>query len=185
MITIKNITDPNRSKTYFLPIIYKEYDLDYFENIENTYIQFDFEFLETHQIDNNRLFGILYKDEDTVNYQKYMLDLMLHPYCTDKFNVKGGYTLFIFECKPEYYDDYDSFLCGSYSKFSDVSKKQILDFYNNNFKDKQIAMNIAHILYKNVFRKRELEKKLGIKLDDSTELASIMDKENETLKVSV
>jgi len=185
MKIINNIKDLNRSKTYLLPLIYNQYNLLFLDNICNTYIKFSNLFFEKYSIPTERrLMGILYENMNTVRYQEYFLKLEQHKNFIKMF-ILDDYILVILEIEENIFNEYDSFIRGKYSKFSPSSKRLILEFYSNNFRDRLLCMDIKDVLYQSLSKREKLEKELGIKLPPDTELASVTDIENETFKLEI
>ena len=83
--------------------------------------------------------------------------------------------MFVFDIEPSHAKDYNTFLEGAYSKLSNPYKRQILDFHG-------IGKNseIGQILYKAPERRKKLSAMLGVPLDSSSELLSIIDEDVET-----
>lgn len=76
--------------------------------------------------------------------------------------------LYVFEVPHKYKKDYQRFLKGKYSEFSERYKNRILEFHNMS-KDSVIG----HILYKDDARRLELEEIVGEPLPKDAELHSI------------
>ena len=83
--------------------------------------------------------------------------------------------MFVFDIEPKYAQDYNSFIKGDYSKLSNTYKRQILDFHGTGKHSE-----IGQILYKAPERRKKLSTMLGVPLNDSSELLSVINEENET-----
>ena len=89
--------------------------------------------------------------------------------------LEGRHKMYIFNPPTKYLKDYKEILKGKYSQISPEYKTKILDY--NNF---DITSAMGHILFQSKERKEKLEKDLGVELDDSAELFSILDMKLET-----
>jgi len=172
----------NRSKTYLLPLLDEIVGLDFVGHIQNTYLKFSPDL----NIQSHYPFGILYKYDTSIYYREgkrvsfpdWETSLKEHPLLEKVFDF-GVNTLYVFDFPKEYLTEYKLFKLGKYSKFSNAAKTVILEKTSLYYKHSSIAVDVAHVLYKNKERKRKLELELGIKLPDDCELASKFDSNEE------
>ena len=74
--------------------------------------------------------------------------------------------------------NYKLFKNGKYSKFSKTYKIDILDFH-----DLEMSSEIGQILFQDDKRKKVMEEKLGVILEDNSELLSIINKDEEIFNI--
>ena len=86
------------------------------------------------------------------------------------YDVSSDLVMFIFDVPKKHIKNYTKFINGKYSELTDNYKTQILKFHGMN-----IDGQIGQILFKSEKRKARLEHMLGVTLDDSAELFSIID----------
>jgi hypothetical protein len=173
----------NKSKTYLLPLLSEivGFNKKFFTHLNNVFmfddldiykecllIEHDFSFkapeftLYEHEFINNELFVDLIDIDHKV--------------------------LYIFRFPEEYKSEYNHFLNGRYSKFGEDAKELILNFfaevYHGNVKAVPFLVNLKQILFKDNKLKKQLEKDLGIYLDDTAELTDKVDISRETFPLS-
>ena len=85
-------------------------------------------------------------------------------------DISNDFVMFIFDVPIKHIDNYKKFINGEYSKFDETYKSKILKFHGMN-----IDTQVGQILYKSEKRKKRLEHMLGMDLDESAELFSIID----------
>ena len=83
--------------------------------------------------------------------------------------------MFVFDIPKKHKTNYKKFCSGKYSKLSKTYKIDILDFH-----DLEVDGEVGQILFQSPKRKQIMEEKLGVILDEDSELLSIMEKEKET-----
>ena len=89
--------------------------------------------------------------------------------------LQGNYKMYIFDPPSKYLEDYNKITEGKYSQINDAYKLKILD-YN----DLEIDSAMGNILFRSTQRRLNMEKELGIELDENAELFSILDMNLET-----
>lgn len=79
----------------------------------------------------NKMFICLYDREDSDQWKRFEANiLMTHPLLIESVIVSEDQVLYIFDFNtPEVSGDFDHFLNGKYSKFSNESKKLITDYF--------------------------------------------------------
>jgi len=71
----------------------------------------------------------LFKHEDTEKYLKFESDkLISHPYFVDADIVKGEHSIYVFDMQA-HSKDWDAFLTGRYSSFSEDLKDAVRKYY--------------------------------------------------------
>ena len=120
-----------------------------------------------------------YKDKIILVYEHTIKDfheaLLKFKNFVKYIKLEGRHKMYIFNPPTKYLKDYKEILKGKYSQISPEYKTKILDY--NNF---DITSAMGHILFQSKERKEKLEKDLGVELDDSAELFSILDMKLET-----
>ena len=87
-----------------------------------------------------------------------------------KYDPIPYYVLFVFNIPKNHKRNYKLFKNGKYSKLSKAYKISILDFH-----DLEISSEVGQILFQDPKRKKILEEKLDVILEDNSELLSIID----------
>jgi len=178
----------NKSKSYLLPLFVTDIFVNEYDCVPR-------------MVSNTYLFSNVYANADKCLYIEIDYDLLRSAVDVEKFigylrstgmllscfydNYQYPEYLYVcLEVPPEFERDYDMYLQGKYSKFSDNAKACILIFFKEYFSDYMERIHVMRqILYKSRQRRKTLEKVLGVELDDETELDSIYDKGEETLKL--
>ena len=86
--------------------------------------------------------------------------------------------MFIFDIPKKFKRNFKHFLNGAYSKFSALYKVDLMRFH-----DQSVDSELGQILYKDPSRREKMEDRLGVILEDDTELLSIVNIENEIFKI--
>ena len=96
--------------------------------------------------------------------------------------------LYIFKLPEEYLHEYRCLKDGKYSEYKDDAKEMILDFFTDVYKYNPNAVpfliKVRQILFKDDKLKKEIERNLGIELDNDAELTDHIALEDETFKLS-
>jgi hypothetical protein len=95
-----------------------------------------------------------------------------------KYDPNPYYVLFVFDVPKNHKRNYKLFKKGKYSKFSKTYKINILDFH-----DLEIDNEIGQILFQDPKRRKAMEDKLGVTLEDDSELLSIINKDEEFFNI--
>lgn len=172
--------DANKSWTYVLPMLGKSWKD--FRNIGNMLPKSMFvnAFIgdETIEDSYNNCIFLLYKfsgDPVYLDFEKSFL--MSHPNFVHCYEPDKYHTMYVFTIADEYIIEYDKFLKGKYSTFSDTYKKHILKFH-----DKEPNSLLEDILYKREKAFINSEKKLGLDIGTiprNQEASSLWIKEEE------
>jgi len=97
------------------------------------------------------------------------------PTYVDMSDIDKHHVLYKLSVPEAYLPDYKLIIEGKYSQISEITKKRILDFHSST-KERPLGK----ILYKTEARKKELEKQLGVELDDDAELHDLFYEKDET-----
>ena len=139
--------------------------------------------LESHMYIINTYIGDM--ERNTLKNKLYVLCNRHNPYIEKKYIVEdireldSGKIMYEIDFPEEFNDDFIKFLNGKYSEMSKRAK-DIICKYNAKYSNKEIQQtSIYSILYKTKARKKFLEDLLGVTLEDSAELCSIINLEEE------
>lgn len=151
----------NKSYYFLLPL----FRLRYYKNIINTYLG---DIREDEAFDD-KLY-ILSSEEDYYlsnndNYVKH-------------YNVPEG-IMYVLNVPDKFINEYNNFLLGKYSKFSNDTKKILCDHACRNSIKKNYETQMYSILYRTDKRKKEIEESLDVKLPEDAEYASIFNEKAE------
>lgn len=115
---------------------------------------------------NKILVELKYKDNTILN----------NIHLENNYETEDGTYIYVFNIPEKYNEDYQLFLKGKYSLFSEKYKKKILSFV---IKKPIQTSYVYKILYKTSDLKFELEESIGQELPDDAELCSIADWDKE------
>lgn len=173
---------PNKSKTYFLPLIAKELDLKYLDQIENT-------FLFVKGIEEEPIIAILYKYTDKIEQSLESNDGFVYyeeiiqesRYFLKRFEL-GDYSLFVFKVPNSLNYAYGCFKQGKYSWLLPTEKKAIIAFLTKHFSNEKKTINkIIGILNRSPVLRQRYELELEIPISKDAELSSKIDVKDETI----
>lgn len=132
-------------------------------------------YLDDHQIDHiykKPLFFLVEVKKLDDNFRRIDIDLQRNKNFRYTYlagtNGIGFLFMYVFECPPEYYSEYDKFIKGQYSKFSERYKGR---FYKTvpgqegGFDESPIS----GVMYKTPKIKEKVEKIIGVELSSSDE----------------
>jgi hypothetical protein len=111
----------------------------------------------------------------------YYVDFSLKDIYKDNLEKEGiydEYVCFVFKIPDNFSIDFDRFLKGEYSKYSNQAKERITGNY-----DKVNSLDICQIVKKDLKRRHWLEDILNTSLPIDAELAPIYETEKETLSI--
>lgn len=175
---------PNKSKSYLLPLLSDFVDIKYINLMINSFIFYE----EDKEEEESPKLLLLYKYDDKVNidsegnksgflyYIDYLKEHKLYNYDKDLLDC----ILFNISIPDYYYYEYYCFLSGRYSYYRDESKDKILRFLRHNYSNLTVINKIKQVLYKDKRLKLSLEELLNIKIDENSELSSIVQLHQET-----
>jgi len=175
----------NKSKTYLLPLLSTEieFSIPMVKYLINT-------FLFVNKVANSSKYKLtlLYSPDFIIHnkfdiYNARFLESNLHLFTTRRvynsvIDIRAQYC---FKIPDVFKKDYDLFVEGRYSEFSQKAKDVILNFSNKFYPhSSQTIQNICKILNKDVSLQESLEKKLGVSSGSIFELSSKVDLVHET-----
>ena len=127
-------------------------------------------FLETPEEKN--CIALLYRWSSDPLFIKFEKALSQFKDFRKKYDPNPYYVLFVFDVPNKHKTNYKLFKNGKYSKLSKTYKIEILDFH-----DLEMFNEVGQILFQDPKRKKIMENKLGVILDENSELLSIIDKD--------
>jgi hypothetical protein len=171
----KRVARSNKSRTYLIPLLSKEIDIEFEYLISNSYLKFN---RDIGQIEYP--IAILYELENTQAWDEYSTYLIHHPLFYRSFIINMTHKLYIFNFPEEYRMEYRLFKEGKYSKFSNEAKSLIISYSAEAYKYPPLIEDITGVLYKHITRRAKLEKLLDMVLPKDIELASRVEFDKET-----
>jgi len=170
----KKITS-NKSRTYCLPLLSKDIDIEFDYLLINTYLKFNKNIGDiTYPI------GLLYRLEGTDSFNEYNDYLTHNNLYYTSFLIGKDKKLYVFTFPERFVDEYKLFKNGLYSKFSPEAKSLIISYSAETYKFPPLIEDITGVLWKHKTRREKLEKALGMSLPKDSELASKIIYEKET-----
>lgn len=170
------IGDGNRSAVYILPMLGDKFNSFYVDNKMNpksNFMNCFIDDLHNTNIQNNIL--LLYKFSGTKEYSNFENVLMNNSYYKNMYEPDKYHTMYVFNIPEKFAVNYDLFIQGKYSHFTDEYKKHIQSFH-----DLKKDSNIMNILYKREEAFKYAEEKFGIRhIPRHQEATSIPDLEVE------
>tara|TARA_R110002020_G_scaffold435949_1_gene646163 strand:- start:118 stop:558 length:441 start_codon:yes stop_codon:yes gene_type:complete len=95
--------------------------------------------------------------------------------------------LYVFKFPEEYLKEYNKLIESKYSEFGEDAKELILEFWSDVYGENPAAIGflrkLKQVLYKEVALRKELEKKLKVKISTNAELGDFVDTNNETFSI--
>lgn len=170
----------NFSYTYLLPLLSEQVNLEkkILSKIENTY-------LITNKNDKLGYFYLLCKfDYSDSEFTDLESKLTYNDLFVDSFEVKGK-ILYQFKFPKEYLFEQKKFVKGRYSEFKLDGKKLILRFWTETYGHipsfvSNSLLKIKQVLFKDEKLREKMNLTMGVDIEKGSELASIIDKEEET-----
>lgn len=105
---------------FILPLLFKDnatYHNLFTEPFINAYIA------DMANKDSDDKIYLLFADYPSLTFQKLLPDTI------SEYPFKDGYYVLVYDIPLNYREDYNKFLMGQYSQFTDSAKDQILDFW--------------------------------------------------------
>lgn len=127
-------------------------------------------FIETSEEKN--CISLLYRWSSDPLFIKFEKALSKFKDFRKKYDPDPYYVLFVFDIPKNNKRNYKLFKEGKYSKLSKLYKLSILDFH-----DLEMDSEVAQILFQSPKRKKVMEDKLGVTLEDNSELLSIINED--------
>jgi len=169
----------NKSRTYLLPLLSElvNFEMKFDKFIINTYIHFN---VEKYKNCIGILHNFSFRNPDFTAYEHKLINNELF---VDIVDIDDN-VLYIFKFPEEYIHEYNSFINGKYSAFGLDAKELILNYYNQLYKGNLNAtaflLKVNHVLFKDKKLKKQIEKDLGVVLDEDAELSDIPSRQDET-----
>lgn len=162
----------NKAYIYILPMLFNtRYDV-LIEELVNVYIRD----INISDLDNN-IFLVYRNNENNINLLNLYNKLKNHKNFILDYDYGNKYKVFVFDVPENYKTDYNLFLKGKYSSFSDKYKKHISNFHFLRHQD-----SVMDVLYKRENRYIELEKRLDVShIPRNLDTSSIIDPRYEYL----
>lgn len=175
----------NKSTTYLFPLINDILEIKYSfytKYVKNTYIYSD------NYLDKNYFYILIDYDFKLPEFKQEEDRLMNFDIFVDCVDIDEDSVLFIYEFPESYKKELELFKKGKYSKFENDAKLKILKFFHRllglSTAGLKTLTDIKHVLYKNKILKEKLEKNLKVKLPKNAELGSLLNKNEETVKIN-
>lgn len=176
-----NISFPNSiytgQRTYSSLFLIPAFDIDVSSDIYDFFVNAYIDDYQLKHVYKRPLFILLETRGLTTRFKKINEQLRKHKYFIYDY-VAGSYQdkilyMYVFECPDEFKNDYDRFLKGEYSKFSDKYKTRFQKSYEDE-RGNFIESPLYGAIYKTPTFKRKVEKLLfdpsdGQKLDPQQE----------------
>jgi hypothetical protein len=160
-----SIAKRTKSYTYLLPMLGPGKELFMMDKLVNVFVKTQ---------NNDDCIALLYRFSGDPLFLQLEQAFKQFSYFREVEDTDPYHVLFVFDVPKKYRKIYNQFINGKYSKFSQIYKLHILDFFNL---DKH--SQVCHILFQTKKRKKLLEQVLGSSLPEDSELYSIID-ERET-----
>lgn len=160
-----SIAKRTKSFTYLFPMLGPGKELFMIERLVNV-------FIKTQK--NDDCIALLYRFSGDPLFLQLEKAFKQFSYFREVEDIDPYHVLFVFNVPKKYRNIYNQFVNGEYSKFPQIYKLHILDFFNL---DKH--SQVCQILFRTEKRRKLLEKVLNATLPPESELYSIID-ERET-----
>lgn len=165
----EGITSATRSRTYMLPLLVKELDIEVRPNMINCFL-----FHKDYPELKNHLFILFRFTADRLHLKKEEA-LINHKLCVFHKDLSKEHYMICFEIPESIKGEHQKLLDSKYSTLTKESQKQILGYWQLN--DNHA---VARVLRKDPLLKKSLEESLNVKIDSQSELSSILDLSKET-----
>lgn len=169
----------NKSRSYLLPLLFKELDIPhtYLKYVSNTYVR-----LKDYNSTNIFILEVNKSEKEDKEFAKFINILYLCKGIDSSYEDSNGVLIFIIIFN-KFKDEYQYYIDGKYSKFSNHAKQTIIKFWSFVYgKDgNKFVRDVTDILYQNARLRNEIEQKLAVRLPLNAELSSICNLTKETL----
>lgn len=162
-----------KSYSYILPLLCRELEVKQMLNLVNVYIRH-----ESYPELDNHIF-CLFEWKANKIYTSFENYLMNHELCVKHEDISSKHYIICFKVNENMQYNYDKYIEGKYSKFTTEYKNFIINFFNLR-KDHAVSM----VINQDQRLRKKYEETLGVKLDNDSELSSIIDVDMETFKPS-
>tara|TARA_R110002020_G_scaffold30759_6_gene96652 strand:- start:1558 stop:2301 length:744 start_codon:yes stop_codon:yes gene_type:complete len=133
-------------------------------------------FIRTEE--NKYCIALLYRHSEDPLFIKFENALRTFKDFKKIYDPSDNTILFVFNIPSAFKKDFKHFMNGRYSKLSPQYKINILEFHNQS-----LESEIGQVLYRDPERKIKMENRLGVIFEDDVELLSILNINEETLKI--
>ena len=133
-----------------------------------------------HTEEDKNCISLLYRWSSDPVFLKFEKALSKFKSFKRRYDPSPNYVMFVFDIPKKYKKEYQLFLKGKYSKFSQDYKLHILNFHKLD-----MDSEVAQILFRSKRRRKALEKKLNCSLPEDSELLSIIDNYEEVYNPEV
>jgi hypothetical protein len=163
----------NKSYCYLIPLLneFCKIDGDYYVMVNNVYTRH-------YSGDVGNIIIITYWSTSDDGFESYIHELKANELCMDYIEGDEVISL-VFKFPDKYLHEYECYMQGRFSEFSDEAKKVIQKYILDIHKYKD-AFRIKRVLDKDQQLRKELEQKLAVVIDEDLELSSIPDAVLET-----
>ena len=162
-----SIAKRTKASTFLLPMLGGRRNLYFWNSLFlNCFIKTD---------EDEDCIALLYRWSSDPLYLKFEKALSKFRSFRRRYDPSPNLVMFVFNIPKKYIRNYNKFINGQYSKLSKSYKFAILEFH-----DKDLGDTVGQVLFKAERRKNILERKLGEKLPEDSELLSIIDVNAET-----
>lgn len=119
-----------------------------------------------------------YRYSDNNRFKDFEAKVVTLPGYRTHVDIDKYHVIYQFDVPTAFQREYDLFMKGKYSKFSDEYKKRILDFHKTDEMARQLGTTVENtkiygILHKSKILKEEIEQRIGTSLHESEEVYSI------------
>lgn len=174
----------NKSYKYLFPLFVYDLELtrDHIDLLQDTYL-----FMPGDSINNRNIYlKYDYSINEDGDYIKQFIKIFKNSnyYLTHWAEVYGVYSSIYIKLEfPELFlYEYELFLKGKYSKYSDFAKNNIIFYLQKYHPNDSYSFNrICKVLSKDVSLRKELEERLHTKISEDSELENVPDINEETI----
>lgn len=179
----------NISTQFILPLLFNNSlgIINSFNRLINLYSFLDEVSTEEveNDIHNTDIFYLVYRFSGSVEFIEFEFNLLDNIYCKGAIDLDTQHTAYLIDIKNHpHKEDINLIKKGKYSKISKVAKEKVLNFFlsvgfvkpNSKLEDSIIY----NILERTEFRRKQLERVLGVVLPDDSELYEFFNPIKET-----
>jgi len=166
-----DIKSMNKSYSYLLPLFNEEcpVDGDFYIVLENVYTRYN---------EKEGYFVLCYKNVQNENFYNYVSRLHENKLFVESY-TEEEFLYLVFNFPDAFKYEYNCYLNGKFSKFRDSAKRIIVEYVLKTHKEAS-AESVRRVLNRDPALRDSIEKALGIKLDENSELSSFPNKASET-----
>ena len=150
-------TLPTKTGLFLLPVL----------NMTKDYLKINSYYTNTYLDHTLTYLSIVYRFTGTILYKEFEKKMITDPLCVSHLEHGKYHVAYIFKIPLDFKEDVVSFVEGKYSKFSEALKGRIRKFHGN-----ENSKPMIDVINQNKSLRKEIEKYLGMRLPDDSELAS-------------